>query len=124
VGAIALSLLTGCGGGPKAVPTGNVSGKVTVAGKPLVAGRINFISDKLGVGAGGDLSTDGSYKLDGAVPLGVYDVFLTFNIAPSQIGTPAEDVRKSVPTKYLGQKTSKLTAEVKQGNTVYDFDLK
>ena len=122
--AIMVSVLAGCGGGTKEVPTGEVYGKLTVAGKPLSEGRVNLASGKLGAGAGGDVKADGTYTLDGSLPLGSYDVFITFNIPPSKVGTPAEDVMKSVPPKYLGQATSKLTAEVKKGRTECNFDLK
>ena len=118
-----MTLLAGCGGGAKVAPTGDVYGKVTIAGKPLVEGRVNLTS-KAGVGGGGDVKPDGTYTIEGSLPLGVYDVFLTFNIPPSKIGTPAEDVKKSVPPKFLNQATSGLTAEVKKGRTEYNFDLK
>lgn len=118
-----LSLLTGCGGGSKTNPTGEVYGKVTVGGQPLVEGRVNLTS-KNGVGSGGDLKPDGSYTVDGSLPVGVYDVFITFNIPPAKVGTPAENVMKTVPPKYLSQAKSGLTAEVKKGRTEYNFDLK
>lgn len=122
--AIALSALAGCGGGIKTVPMGEVYGKITIAGKPLSEGRVNLISGKLGTGASGELKADGTYALDGSLPLGVYDVFITFDIPPSKRGTAAEDVLKTVPPKYLGQTTSRLTAEVKTGRIEYNYDLK
>jgi hypothetical protein len=51
--ALTVGLLIGCGdrtGGADLM--GKVSGKVTVNGKPLTIGRINFISEQVGVGAG------------------------------------------------------------------------
>lgn len=121
--ACTLSLLAGCGGGSEAKPMGTITGKITVGGKPLIEGRVNFVSDK-GVGAGGNVTPDGSYSLEGPLPVGVYTAFITFDIPPSRLGTDAEKVMKTVPEKYLGQATSGLTAEVKEGTSEYNFDLK
>ncbi|MFN0196382.1 MAG: hypothetical protein ACKVT0_06535 [Planctomycetaceae bacterium] len=117
-----LALVAGCGDGSDAKPMGNVAGKITVAGKPLVEGRINFVSDK-GAAAGGNIKPDGSYSLDGPLPVGVYTAFITFDIPPSRLGTDAEKILKTVPEKYRGQATSGLTAVIKEGSTEYNFDL-
>ncbi len=123
--ALSISLLSGCGGGTGGPDLmGKVTGKVTVGGKPLKSGRINFISEQVGVGAGGDLTPEGTYTLDGPVPEGVYKAFITFNIAPSQLGTPAADVVKTVPEKYQSQGTTDLTVTVESGENVRDFELK
>ncbi len=103
---------------------GKVTGKVTVNGKPLTSGRVNFISEKVGVGAGGDVTADGTYTLDGPVPEGVYKAFITFNIAPSQLGTPAADVLKTVPEKYRAQATSDLVVTVGEGDNQLDLEIK
>jgi hypothetical protein len=121
--ALVFSIVAGCGQRSDAKPTGKVHGKVMVSGNPLTQGRINFNSDKLGAGAGGDIKPDGTYSLDGPLPLGEYKVFVSFDIAPSQRGTPAENVLKSVPAKYLAAASSGLSAEVKTGTTESNFDL-
>ena len=100
-----------------------MAGKVTVGGKPLTEGRINFVSPEKGVGAGGDLGPEGAYTLEGPLPVGEYKVFITFNIAPSQIGTPAEEILKSIPEKYQSQEASDLSATVEQDRAAYDFEL-
>ena len=117
-------LLAGCGDGSEVVPMGEAIGKVTIQGSPLVEGRVNYISHEGGSGASGDLNADGTYLLEGPIPAGLYDVFITFNISPAQIGTDAEKVMKSVPIQYLGQQTSGLTANVMVGDNTHDFDLK
>lgn len=123
--ALAFSLLAGCNSGVRETgPTGLVSGKVSVKGKPLAQGCVNFISDRDGLGATGNVKPDGTYTLEGPLPLGIYKVFITFNISPAQFGTPAADIVKTVPEKYLGQATSDLTAEVEEGKIEHDFDLK
>lgn len=118
------SVVMGCGESHETLPTGEATGKVSVAGQPLTQGRVNFVSDTLGAGAGGNLTSEGTYKLEGAIPVGHYSVFITFDIPPALRGTPAENVLKTVPQKYLGQATSDLTADVEEGQTEYDFDLK
>ncbi len=67
----------GCGGGSDAVITGTISGKITNKGKALTAGQVNFSSEKTGAGAFGNLKEDGTYKIDGAIPVGSYRVFIT-----------------------------------------------
>lgn len=121
--AVALGLLTGCGDSGEYNPTGEVTGKVSVKGQPLTAGRINFVSDR-GVGASGALKPDGTYTLEGALPVGTYSVFITFDISPAQRGTAAENVLKTVPEKYQAQATSGLTADLEEGRTEVNFDLK
>lgn len=61
-----ISTAMGCGGGK-----GTVTGKVTVDGKPLPAGKIAFIP-KSGSGVGGEIK-DGQYKVE-KVPPGTVNV--------------------------------------------------
>ena len=84
---------------------------------------IDFVSPEKGVGAGGDLGPEGACTLEGPLPVGQYKVFITFNLAPSQIGTPAEDILKSIPEKYQTRDSSDLTATVEQDHPAYDFEL-
>jgi len=121
--AVSASIVLGCAGGTTPDPKGKVAGTVTMNGEPLTTGRINFISSELGIGAGGDVSPEGTYTLDGAIPAGEYKAFITFNIAPSKLGTPEADVLETVPAKYQSQSTSDLTAEVQDGPNTHDFDL-
>ncbi len=121
----ALSTLVGCGGNnADTKKMGTASGKISLNGKPLTDCRINFNSAKTGVGAGGDLKEDGSYTLEGSLPVGDYTLFIT----PPSDFTPAKAQAKSgltnVPAKYRGEATSGLTAEVKEGKSEYNFDLK
>ena len=122
--ACALVLLPGCGQKAKATPMGTVSGTVTIKGKPLEIGRLNFASGQQGTGASGSLGPDGKYILDGPLATGTYDVFVSFEISPAQFGTPAADVLKTVPSKYQRQNTSKLVAQVEEGTNECKFELK
>jgi hypothetical protein len=69
-------LLAGCS---KKTKTRNVSGKVTIDGKPLARGKINIIS------------ADGKTNKQGEIKDGEYEVK----------GAPSGDVKVTVQTKYL-----------------------
>ncbi|WP_437229077.1 carboxypeptidase-like regulatory domain-containing protein [Planctomicrobium sp. SH661] len=117
-------MLVGCGGRREARPSGLVSGNVTFAGKPLATGRVNFISEALGAGASGTLNADGSYTLEGPIPVGDYRAYVTFNIPPSKVGTPEGNVLKAVPKKYQAMETSGLEFQVKEGKNQLLLELK
>lgn len=121
--AVLMLLAAGCQLQPAALPTGTVSGRVNLAGDALTEGRVNFLSEELGVGAGGDIQPDGTYSLEGPLPTASYKVFISFAIAPTDLGTSVEDVKKSVPEKYQNLATSPLTADVGVGVNEMVFDL-
>lgn len=56
--------------------------------------------------------------------VGDYKVFITFDIAPSQLETPAAGILSTVPKMYLAQGTSNLIVSVNQGKNEHNFDLK
>ena len=121
---LSLLLIVGCGENSKVIPMGTVSGSVTVKGQPLELGRLNIVSGQMGSGASGNLGPEGKYLLDGPLPTGTYDVFVSFEISPAQFKTPAADVLKTVPSKYQRQNTSKLVANVAEGTNELTFELK
>lgn len=129
-------LLSGCGGS-KSKPTGTVSGKVTLNGKPLEGGSIVFFADGTGDSAFGSINKDGTYSLKHgkgtSVPAGHYRVALS----PVHADGPAPDPKdlmsnpkkyepnSIIPQKYLDASTSELVADVKAGSNLNkDFDLK
>lgn len=133
-------LLVGCPAkGGLNVPTGTVSGTVTLAGKPATDATIMFIGENNGDTASAELQADGSYSLKYgtgfSVPMGDYRVVVTGGPAP---GTPAPDPsslmksmkppgagKNPIPAKYSDPKTSGLVAVVKEGsNPNTNFDLK
>ncbi|WP_299465298.1 hypothetical protein [uncultured Gimesia sp.] len=121
----AISIFVGCGGSQADTkPMGAVSGTINLADKPLTDCRINFNSSKTGIGAGGDLKEDGSYTLDGMIPVGEYTVFITPPLDFSPANAQQQSGLSSLPAKYRGESSSGLTADVKEGEGKYDFDLK
>jgi len=132
---LGLVLLAGCGGGGDGLPRERVSGTVTLDGKPLASGSIEFVP-----GGAGDAGTpalsagatieDGAYDIpreSGLTP-GKYTVSITSaagggaaaaNEAP---GPAPKAAKEAIPEKY--NKESTLAAEVKAGGgNTFNFDL-
>jgi hypothetical protein len=106
-------------------PTGTVTGLVTLKGTPLTKGRINFTNAKEAVGGSGALGDGGVYKLDEPIPVGDYEVFISFEFSPEALKDGVtNDLLKEIPKKYRSAKASKLTASVKEGENTFDFTLK
>jgi hypothetical protein len=124
--ALSLCVLSGCGGEAKKEtgPTGTVTGAVTLKGAPLATGRVNFTKTEGGAGGSGALKEGGAYTLDEPLPVGDYNVFVSFEFSPDALKSGAADVLKTIPKKYRSAKTSKLTASVKEGENKFDFPLK
>jgi len=112
---------------------GNVTGKVTYKGKPLVYGTVLFVcSDKASVQA--MIQSDGTYSAAG---LAVGDAQVAVNSPnPKIIGMNAnwKDPKKKpppfdvpgwfdIPAKYGSDSTSTLTYKVQGGQNVYDIEL-
>lgn len=106
-----------------------VTGKVTLDGKPLPTGSIQFVPDAPSEKAvsGGGAITEGQYTIDretGLIP-GKYKV----SIYAASAETPKSEApgtsalpKELIPSKYNTEST--LTAEVKSGGTnSFDFEL-
>jgi hypothetical protein len=135
--------LAGCGGESDGLPREAVSGTVTLDGKPMPEGNIQFVptetsTTSIAVNPGAKI-TDGSYSIpreSGPVP-GTYKVVI---YAGASGGAANPDTKKApggardkmaqqklkpelIPTKYNAQ--TELTAKVEAGKTnVFNFDLK
>jgi len=117
-----MSCCAGCGdGGVSKGPVGDVSGEVTLAGKPVEKGMVvmtlttppaNGIAPKPVLMP----FSNGKYTMP-EVPVGSYQVTITPNM--NEMTAP------DIPTKYTVANTSGFTAEVKAGvpNTL-NFDMK
>ncbi len=119
-------VVAGCSGSSDQTPSGRVSGKVTLKGMPVAAGRVNFLGN--GAGASADLKPDGTFQLDGPLPVGSYAVCVTAAGLGDQ--PPSDDIKKDrsatlsmIPQKYQSETTSGLTAKVVTGSNSFPFDL-
>jgi hypothetical protein len=119
--AVIVCTVAGCGGAelPKRA---KVTGIVTLDGKPLTYGRVQFVPDRAqgnqGPIAVGVIDETGRYRLstdreldgdDGAV-LGFHRVCVEATPPPQDI---ADSPRSPIPAQYNRPETSQLTAEVK-----------
>ncbi len=125
---------TGCGS-----RTAPVRGKVTFGGQPVTEGRIFFHPEE-GRSAIGRLEPDGTYQLttfktgDGAAP-GRYRVVVeatrtvggaqpqSFDEELSGVSGEPGFVEWLVPKEYAQRETTPLSAEVRTGRNVIDFEL-
>lgn len=112
-----------CGCRPK-VPMGTVSGKVTLQGQPLAAGAVQFLNPKLGAGACVNLDASGSYKITDPIPTGDYLVAVgPFAPPPHEADKQPPATAVAIPIQYYAPTTSGLTATIKEGANVADFQL-
>ncbi len=124
--------IAGCGG--DTLPVAPVEGTVLYNGKPLTSGVVTFLP-ATGPVATGEIQSDGTFRLstygdgDGAV-LGKHQVSIGSFRDPTK-----EEIAKAAgseplgsipvtPQKYLTPATSGLTAEVKQQNEPFRFEIR
>jgi hypothetical protein len=111
--------LSGCGYKPKLPPLAQVSGTVTLDGKPLARGTVQFVPDSskgtAGTPAVGYIDANGHYELTTAnVPgaiIGMHRIGVESRkeMEPTGVSwTPS-----LIPEKYSNPNASGLTAEVK-----------
>jgi hypothetical protein len=118
--AVVLTLAAGCS---SENPIGTVAGKISFNGKPVVAGNVNFRSAK-GVGAQAEIE-DGTYRVDGSLPVGEYSVFVNPPLPePQPPGKPAAaPMAFEVPQKFQDAGTSDLKVTVKGGKNDIPVDI-
>jgi hypothetical protein len=118
----------GCSRGPA---VGEVSGKVTFAGKPVPEGRITFINAAKGHAAEAVLQQDGSYAVvtpEGGLVIGDYVVLINPLIVvdrsnPHSPPAPVEKPAPDIPEKYRNQGRTPLRATVHKGPNTFNFDM-
>lgn len=137
--------LLGCGGEPSGPEMAEVSGMVTLDGKPLAGAEIFFVSK--GFEGYGRIKDDGRYSLVRGAPVGSCKVYITKDRAPEGPGAgrvidmsiPGMDeeqvkamnqssvggnVKPLLPPEYSDPKSSKLSFDVPAGGTTTaDFKL-
>lgn len=130
-------VIVGCSQGPTDTPPlARVKGTVTLDGKPLTQGSVQFTPDKnrgtTGRMALGNINEDGTFELmtiraDDGAQVGYHLVAIeSYETTAFDPNKPANQAPKSlIPAQYANPQTSKLTAEVKAGEeNVFNFDLK
>ncbi len=136
--------LAGCGGGAASFPKADVSGVITLDGKPLADVEVHFINEETKFGGFGKTDSSGRYSLIQGAAVGANKVFFAkideteFDPDPEsgmdegqfearEYDTPDQNGKPStsgvVPTDYTAE-NSKLTYEVLAGGaTDADFKL-
>lgn len=96
--------------------SGKVDGKLTFAGTPVKAARIQLASKNTGVAVLGQVQ-GGEFKLQEPVPVGEYKVVVLTPQEPNpQDGVPYTPVEYAdIPMRYRDEFNSDLTATVKEG---------
>lgn len=108
--------------GPSAV----VSGKVTLAGAPVSAATVLFMTDD-GQAATAELNSDGTYVVH--CRPGRYKVAVTPPPPPDPLAAPAaapsapRSTAPSIPQRYRDLGRSGLTIDVKEGDNKFDIPL-
>jgi len=122
-------LIAGCDSGPTLGP---VTGRVTVNGKPLTAGWVNFKPDKakgnkFGGEAIGEINAQGEYTLETlgkkGAPLGKYKVTVSATTATTPDNTTAKP-KSLINTTYMHPDTTPLEVEVVTQPAAGAYDLK
>jgi hypothetical protein len=129
VAAALVALVVGCGG------RGDVSGKVTYQGKPLVWGTVQFEGSD-GILKQANIKSDGSYSVpsvaSGEAKVAVSSINPTSSDFQPRVveGRPAPPPRPQVkgwfpiPEKFAAPHTSGLKYTIKSGANSIDIDLK
>lgn len=112
--------VAGCGGNPN---LGQVTGKVTLDGKPLPSATLMFTPDSGGATSYGKTDSSGQYRMqfsdtENGAWIGHNKVVIrTGDVLPDNSGS----IPELVPAAY--NRNSSLTAEVKSGSNTIDFPL-
>jgi hypothetical protein len=113
---LVVTFAAGCGS-----REGSVTGSVYHRGVPVVAGHVNFFDPSRGKGARGALNAAGLYALDGTLPPGEYQVYVTppspplpraDDRAPQLVRTPEG---APLPKRYTSPETSGTLVSVTSG---------
>jgi hypothetical protein len=134
--------LAGCGGYDYG-PTGQITGRLTMDGKPLPAGHaVTFMEMQKGYLAFGVTDANGDFEVkswnEGYMPVGPYKVAIAppAGTAPDTSQYSADELfehpelmdepggKALFPRKYLSSTTSGLEYTVKEGENHFEIDLK
>jgi hypothetical protein len=122
--AAAVWLAVGCTSAP--APSAVVTGKVTLAGHPVTAGTVLFMTDA-GDAAAAELADDGRYTLRCRPDLFKIAITPPPPVDPLSLpaGAPKQAAAKpaEIPRRYHDFGTSGLVFEAKQGDNQFDIAL-
>jgi len=118
---LGLSVLGFLGCGSSGLPTGTVSGKLTIGGEvPKEKVKISYINSIIGQGAMAITDDDGSYTLDGPLRVGEYVVYFEkFLTEASGPVSTSDEALQTIPSEYRTEASSPMKQTVKEGaNTI------
>jgi hypothetical protein len=117
--------LQGCSETPTIPKTVEVSGTVTLDGKPLSEGTVNFSSSSTGDAAIAQLKEGGRFLFGNGVLPGTYRVTITgpVNNTPPAPGVTPPVLKFQIPSKYSDPATTDLKATVTTEVSDFKFDL-
>ena len=130
--AFVLCVLIGCSDTPERLYP--VSGTVTIGGKPLNGGTVQFEMIEKGEKSGevftaaGEIDANGDYELttfgEPGAPAGKHRVWVTPNLAamPDKLGVGVERM-SPIPKKYMMPTTTELEYTVEQGENSIDIEV-
>lgn len=133
-------VLTGCGGHDFG-PTGKITGRLTLEGKPMAPGHaVSFMQPEKGFLAFGFTDGEGNFSVgswnEGNMPIGKYSVMIAPPAAAAPAVAPTADeafenpelvdpkLSSVFPVKYRDITTSGLEFEVVAGDNKFEVDLK
>ena len=133
-------VLTGCGGHDFG-PTGKISGRLTLEGKPMAPGHaVSFMQPEKGFLAFGFTDAEGNFSVgswnEGDMPVGKYSVMIAPPAATAPAVAPTADeafenpelvdpkLSSVFPVKYRDITTSGLEFDVVAGDNKFEVELK
>ncbi len=124
--AVGVGCLQGCSETRTIPKTIEVAGSVTLDGKPLTEGTINFTSASTGDAANASLGTEGRFLFANGVLPGTYRVTVTapINMTPPAPGVAPPVIKFVIPARYMDPAATDLKATVAEGSDEFKFDLK
>jgi hypothetical protein len=120
-----LSALQGCSETSTIPKTMEVSGTVTLDGKPLTEGTVNFSSSSTGDAAIAELKEGGRFLFGNGVLPGTYRVTVTgpVNNTPPAEGVTPPVLKFIIPSRYMDPASTDLKANVSAESSEFKFDL-
>jgi hypothetical protein len=118
-----LLILTGCA--QPVAPTGTISGRVTMNGKPASGLVVSLFLPSRGVGASAVVGVDGSFEILEPIPTGEYvvTIMLPVPMPPTPGAAAPPPPAFQVPAKYGNDKTTDLRATVNPGANSVELKL-